>query len=266
MATAIASTAGLAGCKGRSSRLNLSPSSPRLYVHRTTRALPARQGVAKRGAAVTTTAAVSDWQHGATSAAAQALDHIAPVHPQMVASLGSTVETGVVALYLGGVLVFLGAGSFFVVRQVLIRRELENAAKDLQERVRLGEATPDEYFELGAIMLRKKFYSQALKNLMMAEEIWDGDPEELAQVHNATGFTLLQMEKFSEAEERFRMAVGLQPGYVTAWNNLGNSFETRRMWREALEAYEESLSYDPNNTVALERKQMVSDKLDMYKY
>eukprot|EP00958_Prasinococcus_capsulatus_P009896 scaffold957_cov402-Prasinococcus_capsulatus_cf.AAC.17 len=93
------------------------------------------------------------------------------------------------------------------------------------------------------------------------------------------------MEKFSEAEERFRMAVGLQPGYVTAWNNLGNSFETRRMWREvrmctrgrsmtratagerhichALEAYEESLSYDPNNTVALERKQMVSDKLDI---
>lgn len=38
--------------------------------------------------------------------------------PQMVASVGSSVENGVVALYLGGVLLFLGAGSFFVVRQV----------------------------------------------------------------------------------------------------------------------------------------------------
>ena len=37
-------------------------------------------------------------------------------------------------------------------------------------------------------------------------------------------------------------------------------------WQEALEAYEESLSYDPSNQIALERKQMVTDKLDMLKY
>jgi hypothetical protein len=37
-------------------------------------------------------------------------------------------------------------------------------------------------FELGVILLRKKLYTQATKNLEKAVRIWDGAPEELAQV------------------------------------------------------------------------------------
>jgi len=42
------------------------------------------------------------------------------------------LEFGVQLIYLGALLALLGVGSFLVVRQVLIRRELESAAKDLQ--------------------------------------------------------------------------------------------------------------------------------------
>ena len=65
--------------------------------------------------------------------------------------------------------------------QVLVRRELEEAAKVLGERIRTSDATSEDCFELGAILLRKKLYTQATKNLERAVKLWDGAPEELAQ-------------------------------------------------------------------------------------
>ena len=38
-------------------------------------------------------------------------------------------------------------------------------------------------FELGVILLRKKLYTQATKNLDRAKRNWEGSPEDLAQVH-----------------------------------------------------------------------------------
>lgn len=37
-------------------------------------------------------------------------------------------------------------------------------------------------FELGAVMLRRKFYPAATKYLLQAIEKWDGDDQDLAQV------------------------------------------------------------------------------------
>ena len=42
--------------------------------------------------------------------------------------------------------------------------------------------TLQDYFELGVILLRKKLYTQATKNLEKALKAWQGEPEELAQV------------------------------------------------------------------------------------
>jgi hypothetical protein len=96
--------------------------------------------------------------------------------------VSAVLELSVQVIYLLGLLALLGTGSFLVVRQVLIRRALENAAKDLQDRVRMGVASAEEYFELGAVMLRKRLYIQANRYLEQAIQKWEGDPEELAQV------------------------------------------------------------------------------------
>ena len=45
------------------------------------------------------------------------------------------------------------------------------------------------------ILLRKKLYTQATKNLERALKQWEGAPEERAQVHNALGYALFNMEK-----------------------------------------------------------------------
>lgn len=171
-------------------------------------------------------------------------------------------------------------------------------------------------FELGVILLRKKLYTQATKNLEKASRMWDAEPEELAQVHmfaqsrlsvkaedaaggsahlssticgiwrcqaprsaaslgmpcraaaasversealhgiahavlklehhldwvnglqvhNALGFAYFNMDRSELALKNYRRAVELQPGYTTAWNNLGDAYEKARDWDQVLPA------------------------------
>lgn len=137
--------------------------------------------------------------------------------------------------------------------QVLIRRELEEAAKVLGERVRTGAASPADSFELGVILLRKKLYTSALKALDRARSQWDGPEEDLAQVLNAVGYANFQLNKLDAAVAAYDEAVRLQPGYVIAWNNLGDAREKRGEWAAALAAYEATLALDPANGVARAR-------------
>ena len=72
-------------------------------------------------------------------------------------------------------------------------------------------------------------------------------------MYNALGFAYLNMEKFPLAVQHFQKAVELQPGYVTGWNNLGDAFERSSKQDDALKAYEEALSYSPDNKIARQR-------------
>jgi tetratricopeptide (TPR) repeat protein len=166
------------------------------------------------------------------------------------------------AIYLAALLGFLAVGAYLVVRQVLIRNELEEAAKVLGDRVRAGEASSEDYFELGVILLRKKLFTQATKNLEKARKGWEGEGEELAQVHNALGYAYFNMDRVEEAEREYRAAVALQPGYVTAWNNLGDALERLKQYAPALEAYREALAYAPDNKVAAARADFCKTRLD----
>jgi tetratricopeptide (TPR) repeat protein len=181
---------------------------------------------------------------------------------QPLAELSEGLETPVQLIYLAALLGFLVVGAFLVVRQVLIRRELEEAAKVLGERVRTGEATSEDSFELGVILLRKKLFTQATKNLEKAKKGWQGEEEELAQVHNALGYAYFNMERVDNAVEEYKAAVALQPGYVTAWNNLGDAYERLKQYGPALDAYREALSYAPDNKVAQSRADFCKTRLE----
>jgi len=188
-----------------------------------------------------------------------------PAAAATVAALGDLsdgLETPVQLFYLLFLLSFLVVGAFLVVRQVLIRRELEEAAKVLGDRVRSGEASSEDYFELGVILLRKKLFTQATKNLEKARKDWGGEEEELAQVHNALGYAYFNMEAIDKAVAEYKAAVSLQPGYVTAWNNLGDAYERQKKYGPAYESYKEALAYSPDNKVAQARLDFCKTKLD----
>jgi tetratricopeptide (TPR) repeat protein len=184
--------------------------------------------------------------------------------PNAVYEVSELFEFGIQLIYLGALISLLGVGSFFVVRQVLVRRELENAAKELQERVRSGEANAVEYFELGAVMLRKKFYPLAAKYLEQAIEKWEGDVQDLAQVHNALGFSYASDGKLDKGIIHYEKAVELQPGYVTAWNNMGDAFEKKKDLKAALKAYDRALLFDPNDKVARSCRDLLKERVDLF--
>lgn len=182
-----------------------------------------------------------------------------------VYEIGELFELGIQLSYLLILLGLLGVGTFFVIRQVLVRRELDLSAKELQEQVRSGDASAMEYFELGAVMLRRKFYPAATKFLLQAIDKWDGDDQDLAQVYNALGVSYVRDDKLDKGITQFETAVKLQPGYVTAWNNLGDAYEKKKEYTSALKAFEEVLLFDPNNKLARPRRDALKDRVEMYK-
>ncbi|KAL4651597.1 hypothetical protein ACB092_01G172200 [Castanea dentata] len=187
------------------------------------------------------------------------------ISTNVVYEIGELFELGIQLSYLLLLLGLLGAGTFFVIRQVLVRRELDLSAKELQEQVRSGDASATEYFELGAVMLRRKFYPAATKYLLQAIEKWDGDDQDRAQAYNALGVCYVRDGKLDKGIKQFETAVRIQPGYVTAWNNLGDAYEKKKEYDSALKAFEEVLLFDPNNKVARPRRDALKDRAKMYK-
>ncbi len=51
-------------------------------------------------------------------------------------------------------------------------------------------------------------------------------------MHNALGFAYFNMERTELALRNYGRAVELQPGYVTAWNNLGDAQEKAKDWAQ----------------------------------
>ncbi len=49
-------------------------------------------------------------------------------------------------------------------------------------------------------------------------------------MHNALGFAYFNMDRSELALKNYRRAVELQPGYTTAWNNLGDAYEKVKDW------------------------------------
>lgn len=82
------------------------------------------------------------------------------------------------------------------------------------------------------------------------------------QVHNALGFSYFSDDKVEAAVKEYQKAVKLQPGYVVAWNNLGNALEKSRDLKGALKAYQEALTYDPSNAVASARAEYLSPRVN----
>lgn len=85
------------------------------------------------------------------------------------------------------------------------------------------------------------------------------------KVYNALGVSYVRDGKLEKGIAQFEIAVKLQPGYVTAWNNLGDAYEKKKDLESALKAFEEVLLFDPNNKVARPRRDTLKDRVKMYK-
>ncbi|PZV15247.1 MAG: hypothetical protein DCF20_10690 [Pseudanabaena sp.] len=152
--------------------------------------------------------------------------------------------------YLGALVVLLAGVSWLVIRQILKARSLENVISDLQPKLQKEKGTPEDYYQLGSVYLRKKLYAQAIT--LFNKALKEGG-ENNAEVYNALGFSYFSQEQFDLAIKHYKEAIALQDGYVTAINNLGHAYEKKKLLPQAIEMYEQVQKLDEKNETAKRR-------------
>jgi tetratricopeptide (TPR) repeat protein len=156
-------------------------------------------------------------------------------------------------IYLVAFLVLLAIAGFFVIRQILKTRRVENALNRLETKLKSEAGTTEEYYELGSIYLDKKLFIKANTMLQKAIKAETIDPAEFAPIYNALGYSYFAQEQYDLAIKQYKKAIDLEPEYVMALNNLGHAYEQKKLTTQALEIYERALQLDDGNTTAKRR-------------
>lgn len=167
-------------------------------------------------------------------------------------------------IYISGLLIFLIGLTIFVIIQIIKTRRNESSFNRLQKKLQKEKGTAQEYYELGSMYLNKKLYVQAISLLQKSLKIAENekiDAANKALIYNAIGFAYYGQEQLDLAMRNYKDAIKLYPEYVIALNNLANIYERKQMAVKALETYEESLKYEPDNTVAKRRVESLRKRL-----
>jgi tetratricopeptide (TPR) repeat protein len=69
------------------------------------------------------------------------------------------------------------------------------------------------------------------------------------------------MERYDDAIKAYRESIEVEPGYLRAWNNMGDAHEAKKEWKEALVCYEQVLGLDPKNEIANARKTALATRV-----
>jgi tetratricopeptide (TPR) repeat protein len=152
--------------------------------------------------------------------------------------------------YLGALVALLAGVIWLVTRQIIKARSLEKVISELQPKLQKEKGTPEDYYQLGSVYLRKKLYAQAIA--LFNKAIKEGG-DNMAEVYNALGFAYFSQGQYDLAIKNYKEAISNQDGYVTAINNLAHAYEKKKLLPQAIEMYEHVLVLDAKNETANRR-------------
>lgn len=170
-------------------------------------------------------------------------------------------ETLLPIVYLFVLLVILAGAAWPLIGQVIKTRKVESSLSRLERKLKQDKGTVQEYYELGSIYTDKKMFAQSILLFQKALKGADAEEENLAPVHNALGYAYFAQEQYDIAIREYKEAIKLQPGYVTALNNLAHAYDKKKLTAQALQTYEEALKYEPNNGTAKRRAESLRKRL-----
>jgi len=165
-------------------------------------------------------------------------------------------------IYLSLLVGLLAVAGILILRQVWKTRSTEMKLSKLQARLTTSKGAPQDYYELGGILLEKQLYGQAiaaLKQALKAKELENGEPK--AMVHNALGYAYAAKEQYDLAIRHYKDAIREKEDYATVYNNLGFAYERKQLTVQALKAYEQALEIDPGNDTAKKRAESMRKRI-----
>ncbi len=86
----------------------------------------------------------------------------------------------------------------------------------------------------------------------LAEEILNANPspEQAVETHVLLGKALQGMGQTPQAIESYKAAIALQPGNITAYNNLGSCYALLKQWKNAIACYQKAIQLQPDLAIA----------------
>lgn len=159
-------------------------------------------------------------------------------------------------IYVGILLVLLSAVAIFVFQQLFKTRRQETRLDKLQKQLQKNPGKAQEYYELGSLYLDKQLYVQSVQVFQRALKLAEKEEieiENIALIYNALGFSYFKQEQYDIAIRHYKEAIKNYPNYAIAINNLGNVYEKKKLVTQAIEAYEQTLTHEPDNKTAKQR-------------
>ncbi|PNW37553.1 UNVERIFIED_CONTAM: hypothetical protein BEN50_16005 [Euhalothece sp. KZN 001] len=160
------------------------------------------------------------------------------------------MKDNLILFYLSLLVIILAVSGFFLFRQILKTRGKDKRIATLQKQVKDQSATAKEYYELASLYVEKKLYVQATKLLQKAVKFKTLEEENRALIYNAMGYAYFAQGQYDLAIRQYKEALKFYPEYVIALNNLANAYQQKKLTAQAIETYEATLEYDPENQIA----------------
>jgi tetratricopeptide (TPR) repeat protein len=138
----------------------------------------------------------------------------------------------------------------------------KEAAKAVEKGGKSGKASTEALERMGAQQMKAKNYDAALKTY---RQLAAADPKRglayanMGYIHSIKGQT-------DKAIENFKLAVKYDKEDEGAWLGLGESYEKKKMYKEAIEAYKAAYQINPESRAAEKIPQLKIKMLeDKYK-
>ncbi len=123
------------------------------------------------------------------------------------------------------------------------RGYLDQAADSFRQVIARKPDSPEAYYNLGTLYLRRNMPQQALENLESAVKLRPNYPE----AWNNLGMLAAQQGRADQAIQNFKQSLLLKPDYAVALANLGNVYRRQKSFKEAEDFLGRALKLEPND-------------------